>query len=80
MLNHCCQVKVLDDYYLDPLEEKFDLPPVVIEFRKHYWTDSQSIGEEYELLLAIFVQVDYSTDLVRVLLHRQLTGHVADCV
>ena len=59
---------------LDPLEEKFDLPPVMIEFSNHYWTDSQSIGKEYELLLALFVQVDDSTDLVRVLLHRQLTG------
>ena len=65
---------------LDPLEEKLDLPPIVIEFCNNYWTDSQSIGEEYEILLALFVQVDDSTDLVRVLLHRQLTGHVADCV
>ena len=65
---------------LDPLEEKFNLPPVVIEFCNHYWTDSQSIGEEYELLPALFFQVDDSTDLVRVLLHRQLTSHVADCV
>ena len=63
---------------LDSLEEKLDLPSVVIEFRNHYWADSQSIGKEYELLLALFVQVDDSTDLVRVLLHRQLTGHVAN--
>ena len=63
---------------LDPLEEKLDLPPVVIEFSNHYWADSQSIGKEYELLLALFVQVDDSTDLVRVLLHRQLTSHVAN--
>ena len=65
---------------LDPLEEKLDLPPVVIEFRNHYWADSQGIGKEYELLLALFILVDDSTDLVRVLLHRQLTDHVADCV
>ena len=65
---------------LDPLEEKLDLPPVVIELRNYYWTDSQDVGKEYELLLALFIQVDDSTDLVRVLLHRQLTGHLADCV
>ena len=65
---------------LDPLEEQLDLPPVVIEFSNHYWIDSQSIGKEYELLLTLFVQVDVSTYLVRVLLHSQLTGHVADCV
>ena len=65
---------------LDLLEEQLDLPPVMIEFHNHYWTDSQGIGEEYELLLALFIQVDDSTDLVRVLLHRQLTGHIADCV
>ena len=56
------------------IKEKLDLPPVMIELSNHYWTDSQSIGKEYELLLALFVQVDDSTDLVRVLLHRQLTG------
>jgi len=65
---------------LDTLEEKLDLPPVVIELRNHYRIDSQGIGKEYELILALFIQVDDSTDLVRVLLHRQLTGHVADCV
>ena len=65
---------------LDPLEEQLDLPPVVIEIRNHYWADSQSIGEEYELLLALFIQVDDSTNLVRVLLHSQLTGHIADRV
>ena len=65
---------------LDPLEEKLDLSPVVIELRNHYWADSQDVGKEYELLLALFIQVDDSTDLVRVLLHRQLTGHLADCV
>ena len=63
---------------LDLLEEKLNLPPVVIEFSNHYWTDSQSIGKEYELLLALFVRVDDSTYLVGVLLHRQLTGHVTD--
>ena len=36
------------------IKEKLDLPPVVIEFSNHYWTDSQSIGKEYELLLALF--------------------------
>ena len=40
------------------IKEKLDLPPVVIEFSNHYWTDSQSIGKEYELLLALFVQPD----------------------
>ena len=65
---------------LDPLEEKLNLPPIVIEFRDHYWLNSQSICEEYELLFALFVQVEDSTDLVRELLHRQLTGHVADSV
>ena len=60
------------------IKEQLDLPPVVIEFSNHYWADSQSIGKEYELLLALFVQVDDSTDLVGVLLHLQLTGHVAD--
>ena len=60
------------------IKEKLDLPPVVIEFSNHYWTDSQSIGKEYELLLALFVEVDDSSDLVRVLLHRQLTSHVAN--
>ena len=60
------------------IKEKLDLPPVMIGLSNHYWTDSQSIGKEYELLLALFVQVDDSTYLVRVLLHRQLTGHVAD--
>lgn len=60
------------------IKEKLNLPSVVIEFRNHYWADSQSIGKEYELLFALFVQVDDSTDLVRVLLHRQLTGHVAN--
>ena len=40
------------------IKEKLNLPPVVIEFRNHYWTDSQSIGKEYELLLALFVQPD----------------------
>ena len=52
----------------------------MIEFCNHYWADSQSIGEEYELLLALFVQVDDSSDLVRVLLHHQLTGHIANSV
>ena len=62
------------------IKKKLDLPPVVIEFCNHYWADSQSIGEEYELLLALLVQVDDSSDLVRVLLHRQLTVHIADCI
>ena len=52
---------------LGPLEEKLDLPPVVIEFRNHYWTDSQNIGDEYELLLALFIQVDDPSNLVRIL-------------
>ena len=63
---------------LDTLEEKLDLPPVVIELSNHYWTDSQSIGKEYKLLLAVLIKVDYSTDLVRILLHCQLTCHIAD--
>ena len=62
------------------IKEQLDLPPVVIEFSILYWTDSQSIGDDYELLLALLILVDDSTDLVRILLHRQLTGHIADCV
>ena len=65
---------------LDPLEEQLDLPPVAIEFCNHYWIDSQGIGEEYELLLVLLIQVDDSSDLVRIPLHRQLTGHIADSV
>ena len=65
---------------LDPLEEQLDLPPVAIEFRNHYWADCHRIREEYELLLAVLVQVYDSADLVRIPLHRQLTGHIADSV
>ena len=36
-----------------------------------------SVGEEYELLLALFIQADNSADLVWILLHRQLSGHIA---
>ena len=62
----------------NPFEEKLDLPSVVIWFSNHYRADSQSIGKEYKLLLAVLIKVDYSTDLVRILLHCQLTCHIAD--
>ena len=63
---------------LNPFEEKLYLPPVVIWCSNHYWTDSQSIAKEYKFLLAVLIKVDYSTDLVRILLHCQLTCHIAD--
>lgn len=48
--------------------------------QNHYRADSQSIGKEYKLLLAVLIKVDYSTDLVWILLHCQLTGHIADSI
>lgn len=63
---------------LNPFEEKLDLPPVMIQFSNHYRTDSQSIGKEYKLLLAVLIKVDDSTDLVRILRHCQLTCHIVD--
>ena len=39
-----------------------------------------SFSRASETFLALFVQVDNSTDLVRVLLHSQVTDHIVDCV
>ena len=65
---------------LDPFEEKLDLPSVMIEFCNHYRADCHRIREEYELLLAVLVQVYDSAELIRILLHCQLAAHISYCI
>ena len=65
---------------LEPLEEKLDLPSLMIEFRNHHRADIQCVSEEYELTFALFIPVSDASDLVRVLLPGELAVHVADCI
>ena len=64
----------------DPLEEKFNLPPVVIQFCNRCRTDSECICEEYELPFVLIVPIDDPADFVRIPFFRQLTGHIADSI
>jgi hypothetical protein len=71
---------------LQPIEEQFDLPPVMVQFSDHQMTDIQpfvlgeGVREEDELPLVLLVPLNDSTDLVGVLSHGQLTIHIADCI
>ena len=65
---------------LQPLEEQFDLPPVVIQFRHFQRADVQGIGKEDELPAGFGVKVYDSPYLFRILAHCQLSVHVSDCI
>ena len=63
---------------LQPLEEQFYLPSVVIKVCIHQRADVQSIGKEYESLSWLRVKVDDSSDLLRILASGQLSVHIPD--
>lgn len=50
----------------------------MIQFCNRHRVDSEYICKEYELPFALIVPIDDSADLVRILLHSQLAGHIAD--
>ena len=63
---------------LQPLEEQFDLPPVVIQLCHFQRADVQGIGKEDELPAGFGVEVYDSPYLFRILAHGQLSVHVSD--
>lgn len=62
---------------LDPLEEEFYLPAVLVEVGYGYRLDVQSVGEEYELALGFFVPIDYPAYPVGIFLPGLRSVHTA---
>ena len=62
---------------LDPLEEEFYLPAVFVEVCYSYRLDTQCVGEEYELSVGFFVQIDDPADSVGIFLPGLHSVHMA---
>ena len=65
---------------LQPFEEQFYLPPVVIQLRHFQGTDIQSISEEDKFPVGFGVEVHDSPYLLWILAHGQLSVHISDSI